>query len=556
MKVAIAQINPTLGDLEGNTAKITHFCKKAIEKGADLIIFPEGSITGYPPQDLLYEKKFLKQNKEMLNKLLEQNFEAICIVSFVDFDEDWHLYNSAAVFYKNKLIKTVKKTLLPTYDVFDESRYFKPGTIDEIRPVEIEIDNNKIKLGIEICEDLWDEHYDIKVTQLLVERGAKIVVNVSASPYYVGKFYERLELIKSKVEQTHVPFIYVNLVGGQDELIFDGDSIALDKDGKLIACGSPFKEELILFDIKIPEMEGKKIPVREFNREKEIYDALILGLKDYIRKTGFKKAILGMSGGIDSSLVACIAVDALGKENVIGVSMPSKYSTSHSKEDAEILAENLGITFVKFPIQTIVEEYQKVLKEPLDEIRKKFGLTEADDDPVADENVQPRIRGTCLMDFSNRLKKLKIMVLNTGNKTELALGYCTLYGDLTGGLGVIGDVSKLDVYKLAKYVNEKYGREIIPKRVFTKKPSAELRPDQYDPFDFDIVSPMVDEIVEKRLSREELIQKGYPEKIVDDILKRIRRAEYKRWQAPPCLKITRKAFGIGWKMPIVNKYRE
>lgn len=556
MKIALIQFNSTVGDLERNTQRIIKYCKEAAEKGAEIVIFPEGAITGYPPQDLLYSKKFVEKNKEMIYKIAERKLDIVIIVSFVDYDEHWHLFNSAAVIQKGEITRIVKKTLLPTYDVFDELRYFKPGKVEEIQPVEVQIAGRKVKLGVEICEDLWDEQYDVKVTDILVERGAEIIINISASPYYVRKFYERLGLIHSKVEQIKKPFIYVNLVGGQDELIFDGDCIAMDRRGKLLAWGKPFVEEMIIFELDLDTMTGKEIHVREFHREKEMYDALILGLRDYMRKTGFKKAVIGLSGGIDSSLVACIAVDALGKENVIGVSMPSKFSSDHSKEDAEILAENLGITFVRFPIQSIIDEYQKVLTKPLEQIREKFGITKEQDDPVADENIQPRIRGNCLMDISNRLKKLKILVLNTGNKTELALGYCTLYGDLTGGLSVIGDVSKLDVYKLARYVNTKHRKEIIPERVFKKRPSAELRPDQYDPFDFDIVSPLVDEIVEKRYSKEELIAKGYPKHIVEDILKRIRRAEYKRWQAPPCLKITPKAFGIGWKMPIVNKYPE
>jgi NAD+ synthase (glutamine-hydrolysing) len=284
-----------------------------------------------------------------------------------------------------------------------------------------------------------------------------------------------------------------------------------------------------------------------------MFNALVLGIKDYFRKTGFAKALIGMSGGIDSSLTACLAVAALGPENVIGVSMPSRFSSDDSRTDARTLAGNLGIHLEGIPIGAMVESYEGALGGPLERIRQRFGVAIARDDPVADENIQPRVRGNCLMDISNRLKDLKALVLTTGNKTELALGYCTLYGDMTGGLGALGDVSKLDVYKLAGHVNAKAGRETIPRRVFEKEPSPELKADQVDPFDFDTVSPLVDEIIENRRSREELIELGYPADTVENILGRIRRAEYKRWQAAPCIKISRKAFGIGWRMPIVNK---
>lgn len=311
----------------------------------------------------------------------------------------------------------------------------------------------------------------------------------------------------------------------------------------------------MITQIDLKSGKTEKINPPPYHKEKEMLEALVLGIRDYYRKTGFEKAVVGMSGGIDSSLTTCIAVEALGRENVIGVSMPSKFSSGHSKGDAQKLAENLGICFVQVPIQEIVDTYHRVLEEPLEEIRKYYGVTKESDDPVADENIQPRARGNSLMDISNRLKDLRILVLNTGNKTELALGYCTLYGDMTGGIGAIGDVSKLEVYKLARYVNEKAGKEIVPENVFKKKPSAELEAGQFDPFDFDIVSPLVDEIIENRRSKQELIDMGYPEEVVEDTYRRIRRAEYKRWQAPPCVKITPKAFGIGWKMPIVNRYK-
>ncbi len=549
----MAQINSTVGDLKGNAEKIIEYIEEAKRHKADLVVFPELAITGYPPQDLLYEKSFVSENKEALNRIIENNVGITGVVGFIDY-EDGNLYNAATIFEGNKLTGIIYKTLLPTYDVFDEDRYFKPAKEDEIKPVNLKINRENVNLGIEICEDLWDQKYDIKVTDLLAKRGANLIVNISASPFYVEKSFERERLLKKKAVKNKVPIFYVNMVGGQDELVFDRQSLAVDTSGKLIAFGKQFNEDLVITDIDLERGAAPKVNPALYSKEEEMFNALVLGIRDYYRKTGFKKAIVGMSGGIDSSLTTCIAVEALGGENVIGVSMPSKFSSEHSKTDAEKLANNLGICFIKFPVQAIVESYKRTLEEPLEAIRKHFGVDKLEDDPIADENIQPRARGNCLMDVSNRLKSLRILVLNTGNKTELALGYCTLYGDMAGGLGALGDVSKLDVYKLAEHVNEKAGRKVIPENVFNKKPSPELKESQFDPFDFDVVSPMVDEIIEHHRSRKELVEKGYPETVVDDVYRRIRRAEYKRWQAVPCIKITKQAFGIGWKMPIVNKY--
>jgi len=551
----MAQINSTVGDLEGNVEKIKKFIDDAYRYKVDLVVFPELAVPGYPPQDLLLEKAFVEKNKELLLKLIEQNnVDMAGIIGFVDY-KGKKLYNAAAIFRRNRIVGVVYKTLLPTYDVFDEDRYFEPLKEEEIKPISMRANGEKLNLGVEICEDLWDESYDIKVTDLLAERGANLIVNISASPFYVGKRFERERLLREKSTKNRIPFFYANLVGGQDELVFDGQSLAVDSSGNLIAIGKQFEEDLVITQIDLNKGSAEKVKPPPYHKEKEMFEALVLGIRDYFRKTGFEKAVVGMSGGIDSSLTTCIAVEALGRENVVGVSMPSKFSSGHSKEDAQKLAENLGICFVRVPIQEIVDAYHRVLEDPLEEIRKYFGVTKESDDSVADENIQPRARGNCLMDISNRLKDLKILVLNTGNKTELALGYCTLYGDMTGGIGAIGDVSKLEVYKLARYVNEKEGRVIVPENVFKKKPSAELKEGQFDPFDFEIVSPLVDEIIENRRSKQELIDMNYPKEVVEDTYRRIRRAEYKRWQAPPCIKITPKAFGIGWKMPIVNRYK-
>ncbi len=547
----MAQINSIVGDLSGNIKKIEKYIEKAKEQGVDLIAFPELAVTGYPPQDLLLEKNFVRENKQLLEELVKNNTGITGIVGFVDYDHN-NLFNAAMVFDENKFVGVVYKTLLPTYDVFDEDRYFE--TSKEVSPISLSIGRDEIKIGVEICEDLWDEGYDLKVTDLLAKKGADLIINISASPFYTGKRFVREGILKKKSTKIGIPIFYVNLVGGQDELVFDGQSLALDKLGNLIAIGKQFGEDLVVTTINLQKKVAKRIKPPAYNREQEIFNALVLGIRDYFKKTGFQKAIIGLSGGIDSSLTAAIAVEALSKENVIGLSMPSRFSSEHSKNDVQQLVENLEIPFIQFSIQEIVYSYQKELENPLELIRKHFVINREGDDPIADENIQARIRGNCLMYVSNLLKDLKILVLNTGNKTELALGYCTLYGDMTGGIGVISDLSKLEVYKIARYVNEKAEREIIPETVFMKRPSAELKEGQFDPFDYNIVSPLVDEIIENRRNKQELIEMGYSRETVKDTYKRIRNAEYKRWQAAPGIKVTPKAFGVGWKMPIVNKY--
>jgi NAD+ synthase (glutamine-hydrolysing) len=555
LRVAMAQINSTMGDLEGNAEKIKQFLSEAKGCRADLVVFPELTIAGYPPQDLLLEDGFVKRNKKLLKELITDNSVDISgVVGFVDYREKV-LFNAAAIFNRNKLVGIIHKALLPTYDVFDEDRYFKPAEEEEIAPVSLVINGKQIRLGVEICEDLWDQDYDVKVTALLAKKGAELIVNISGSPFHAGKTLERIRLLREKATRNRVPLFYVNLVGGQDELVFDGQSLAVDKAGNLIAVGKQFEEDLVITDLDLERGTAQEIELPAHNKPREMFNAIVLGIRDYFRKTGFEKTVVGMSGGIDSSLTACIAVEALGRENVIGVSMPSKFSSGHSKSDAGQLAKNLGIFLVQFSIQDIVDGYHRNLEESLGQIRKHFGVGKGADDCVADENIQPRVRGNCLMDISNRLKDLKILVLNTGNKTEVALGYCTLYGDMAGGIGALGDVSKIEVYKLAEYVNEKEGREVIPRGVLEKKPSPELKAGQFDPFDFDVVSQLVDEIIENRRSMQELIEMGYPREAVEDTYRRVRNAEYKRRQATPSIKITPKAFGIGWKMPIVNKYK-
>ena len=554
----MAQINPTVGDLEGNSRLVRDYVEKAVRAEADIVAFPEMAITGYPPLDLLPprevrppagnrrpgEEEFIRLNKQRVLDLAKQIDQIVAIVGFVDYDES-RLFNSAAIINQGRLVSTVHKTLLPTYDVFDELRYFTPARSNN--PLVITFQEQKLTLGISVCEDLWDEEigYGVRVVDSLCDHGAQLIVNVNASPYHDKIRETRLRILRRKASRTRVPIFYVNMVGGQDELVFDGESLAVDSRGQLIGIGKQFDEDLVIVDVQLPNGTSTRaaIDLPAYSREGEMFNALVLGVRDYFRKTGFKRALVGLSGGIDSSLVAAIATTALGKENVTGVSMPSRYSSDHSKDDAGTLAENLGIELVVIPIDRVFSSY-------LDQLSPSFKGMPPN---VAEENIQARIRGNVLMALSNKFGDL---VLATGNKTELALGYATLYGDMSGGLEVIGDVSKMEVYALARYYNNKARKQVIPERCFVKIPSAELRPDQYDPFDYAVVSPLVDEIIENRLTRPELIAKGYDARVVEDTLRRIRNAEYKRHQAAPAIKITKKAFGLGWKMPIVNKFSE
>lgn len=530
----MCQVNPTVGALDANKELIQSKYNEAVINGANLVVFPEMVITGYPISDLLYEDGFVDENVAVLNDIASQAKTPL-IFGYIH-KENGNLFNSAAVCHKGEQIYRYDKLLLPTYDVFDEDRYFTSGS--ELGLCEIEIGGKTVKLGLEICEDLWDDEYDFKVSSELKKAGADCIINISASPYHELRLEERLKLVRDKVSETGIPFYYCNLVGAQDELVFDGQSLAVNKDGNLIGLGKIFTDEIIYVDTG----SSIKIELSDEDREGEMYQALVLGVKDYFRKTGHKEAVIGLSGGIDSSLVACIAVDALGAENVHGVSMPSVFSSEHSKNDAQLLAENLGIDYQTIPIPDIVDEYEKTLQP----------YFENTDRNVAEENIQARVRGDLLMALSN---KHNWMVLSTGNKTELALGYCTLYGDMSGGLAVISDLSKTDVYELSRRVNRYADFERIPENCISKPPSAELAPDQVDPFDYDIVSPLVDAIVEERKSPAQLTDDGYNKELVESVYQKIRINEYKRRQAAPGLRVTKKAFGTGRRMPIVNQYK-
>ena len=534
MKVALAQINPTVGALSGNSQKIIEVIHK-YSKLCDLIIFPEMCLTGYPPQDLLLDMAFIEQADEALNNISAVVQETPIILGTIRKDGD-NLFNTVAVLQNGEVIAFRDKTHLPTYDVFDEDRYF--ASADSRDPVEINIHGKPIKLGIEICEDLWDEDCETKVSQELIEKGAKIIINISASPFHVNRLDERLDIIKDRSKYLKCYFIYCNLVGAQDELVFDGQSCVVNPAGELVALSPAFSEDTQITDIDNCE------PIRQTraSEERQIFHALSLGVQDYFIKTGHEKAVVGLSGGIDSALTAVIASNALGPENVLGISMPSIYSSAHSIEDAKSLAEKLEIHFQIIPIKKINEQM-------LDDLSQVFN---GSPDGLAEENLQARIRGNILMAAAN---KKSALLLNTGNKTETALGYCTMYGDMAGALAVISDLNKSQVYSVSRWINEDASKEVIPKSSILKPPSAELKPGHVDPFDYDVVSPLVDILIAQPERAHTLEQKGYDSVLIKDLMKKIRLAEYKRRQAPPGIRVSSKAFGAGRRYPIINAFR-
>ena len=534
MKIAICQINPTVGAINENVRLIKKFYNDSLKKGADLVVFPELAISGYPPQDLLLRQKFLQKCDEALNEIINECTIPIVLGNTL-LDEN-ELFNCSFLGQDGSIVGCYKKILLPTYDVFDEDRYFKKGNSPKVFP--IKVSGEKINLGLQICEDLWDSDYGLNISKELKRMNADIIINISASPFGKDRLLERSNLIKEKIKETSLPFIYCNLVGSQDELIFDGQSLAFNSDGSLVSQGKAFSEDLVIADM----VKNEEIEIKKYPSEKMIYEALVLGVRDYFLKSGHSHCVIGLSGGIDSSLTASIAVDALGHKNVHGIAMPSKFSSHHSIEDAKQLAENLNIDFRNIPINSIVESYEALLVEVLD--KENIGL--------AEENIQSRIRGGILMALSN---KYGWMVLSTGNKTELAMGYCTLYGDMNGGLSVISDLSKRSVYKLSSWINSQKG-DIIPERSLNKPPSAELRPGQIDPFDYDIISPMVSALIDNEISPSQLVLNGSDPKTVNNISKRIRMNEFKRRQAAPGLRVSSKAFGMGRRVPIINKFDE
>ena len=540
MKIGFAQINATVGDLTGNFEKIAAAYDRLAAAGAELVITPELAITGYPPQDLVFKSRFVPQNIEILDQLHARVTTAPLLVGFVDRNEGRGkpFHNSAALLVQGVPMQKVHKSLLPTYDVFDEDRYFEPG-----RSVEPLLIGGR-KVGVTICEDIWTEpylprpYYEVDPVGCLVEKGAELIVNLSASPFSVGKPRMRRELLGSIACSYRVPIFYCNAVGGNDQLVFDGDSLAMSSNGELIAELPGFCEADVVVDTESPAVA--ELPARETNSD--LFNALCLGLRDYLRKCGFKSAVIGLSGGIDSAVVAAIAVEALGAENVTGVSMPSPYSSRGSIDDALALARNLGIECLQIPIGDSFACFKAQFKEVF------AGLPE----DTTEENMQARLRGMILMSLSNKFGHL---LLTTGNKSELAVGYCTIYGDMAGGLAVISDVPKTMVYDLARWMNRE--REVIPWATIEKPPSAELKPGQVDQDSlppYEVLDEMLRLYVEENLSAREIAERGFDEKTVRWVQRRVDLNEYKREQAAPGIKVTSRAFGLGRRMPIAQRY--
>jgi len=543
MKIALAQFNPTVGDFEGNRARIVELAQSAKSAGADMAVFSELCLCGYPPQDLIERPAFAQRNQKELARLAEQA-PLPCLVGFVGKAQDdtgKPVANSAALVGDGKILFEQRKMLLPTYDVFDESRYFQPAHTQHVFPLGPET------LGITICEDCWNDKnfwvkrlYERDPVAELVGKGSTVLLNISSSPYVLDKRALRFDMLRALAEKHGMPVVYVNQVGGNDSLIFDGSSVAILPDGRIAALAKSFEEDMVFFDTAT----GKGDVRPQITDELEAaYRALILGTRDYVRKCGFQKVVIGLSGGIDSSLVAVLAVDALGADNVLGVAMPGPYSSEGSVRDAKRLAENLGIRLLTMDINETFRSYRKTLE-------AAFAGRPED---TAEENIQARIRGNLLMALSNKFGSL---VLSTGNKSEMAVGYCTLYGDMAGGLAVISDVPKIMVYELAGFANR--GRKRIPDEVFTKPPSAELRPNQTDMDSlppYEILDRILKAYVEDLRAPEEIAsQYGFSLDLVRSVALQVDRNEYKRKQAPPGLKVTSKAFSVGRRFPLAQKY--
>lgn len=540
----MAQINPTVGDFEGNKNKIIQYARQAAERGAELVLFPELAVCGYPPADLLDKRDFVARSVEVVEEIARAVPDIPLIVGYVRPSPEpvgKRVMNAAAFLHKGEVRFVQQKMLLPYYDVFDEQRYFEPAATQELLPFGDEI------LALTICEDAWNDKdfwprqlYDVDPVETLLSAGATMVVNISASPFHRGKPALRQRMLAT-IARTHGKVVaMVNQVGGNDGLVFDGNSVVLGPDGTEIGHAKAFEEDLIIVDTDTPPVKAEKAALRD--DVPDIYKALVLGTRDYVRKCGFARGVVGLSGGIDSALVAALAVDALGRENVLGVLMPSAYSSEGSVTDALALASNLGIRIEKIPIAGIFDKFDATLA-PL--------FTGMPQD-LTEENLQSRIRGTLLMALSN---KLGALVLTTGNKSEMSVGYCTLYGDMVGALAVIGDVWKTDVYKLSGYVNRE--REIIPVPTITKEPSAELRPNQKDTDSlppYDVLDPILTGYVERYQRAEDIADAtGAPLELVRSVLKLVERSEYKRQQAAPVLKVTPKSFGPGRRFPIAAK---
>lgn len=574
VRIALGQVDVCVGDLEGNVKKILDYISLAKELGVDILCFPELSVTGYPPEDLLLKPSFIEDNLGALDRIREASESITVVVGFADRDDD--IYNAAAIIHDRRLVDIYHKRYLPNYGVFDENRYFQSGLRAPVYRI------GELVFGVNICEDIWYPGDPTREQALL--GNAQLIINISSSPYHVSKVRLREQMLRVRALDYSVILAFCNLVGGQDELVFDGHSVVINERGDVVARAGGFREEMLVVDININrvfrsrlhdprrrkekyalELESRRAEVVEIGGfadkekppittgvadflelEEEVFRALVLGTRDYVTKNGFKKVVIGLSGGIDSSLVAAIATEALGKENVIGVSMPSRYSSESSITDAQLLSKNLGIELLSIPIEKAFSAY-------LDTLSDVFRGKEQD---VTEENIQARIRGNILMALSN---KFGWLVLATGNKSEMSVGYCTLYGDMVGGFAVLKDVPKTFVYRLSEFYNRWKGREVIPKSVLEKPPSAELRPGQKDTDTlppYEVLDPILKAYVEEDLSIEEIAALGFDEGLVRRVVRMVDLNEYKRRQAPPGIKITPRAFGKDRRFPITNLYRE
>lgn len=546
MKIAAVQINTKIGDFEANRQKILEYTEKALSLGADIAVFPELAVCGYPPLDLLDQSAFYEKNIESV-RWLQKNIPCgiAAVIGHVASNSSHSgkpYYNCASVIKDKKIIHTQEKTLLPTYDVFDESRYFESASERKL------FEYNGIKIGIAICEDLWfqssvgkQERYQIDPVKELLDKGSEIIISPSASPFFAGKTKDRLDLLEKISGSGGVSVVYVNSIGGNDSIVFDGNSMITDEEGNLVIQGKSFEEDICLFDTGA---EYPSVPLKE-DYYGDIEKALITGLKDYLSKCGFTRVHLGLSGGVDSAIVAVLAVKALGRDNVKVFALPSEFSSEGSVTDADKLADNLGIKLDMIKIKPLYDKY-------LESLAPFFQGLPFD---VAEENLQARIRGTLMMGYSNKFNSL---LLTTGNKSELSTGYCTLYGDMAGGLGVIGDLFKTDVYGLCRYINHRDG-EIIPSEILDKAPSAELRPDQKDEDSlpsYDLLDKILTLYILENRSKEEIVKKGFDPDTVEFIIKLVARCEYKRIQAPLVLKMSQRAFGIGRRVPLARKIYE
>lgn len=561
MKIAIAQLNPTIGDLENNAQKILQAAQEAASQRARLLLTPELSLCGYPPRDLLFNPSFIQSMNKQLEDLaikLPKNMAVLVGIATMNPNASLYgeklLFNSAAFLENGEIKQIFHKRLLPTYGVFDECRYFEPGEESDLFKIYLSSNQDDyLSIGVTICEDLWNNEifwgkrqYIANPIKDLANLGVDFIVNLSASPYTVSKQKLREAMLSHSAKHYNIPIIYANQIGGNDDLIFDGYSVAFNREGTLICRAKSFKSDLVILEFDREKQDFPLASIVELPEieEIEIWSALVLGVKDYAKKCGFNQVILGLSGGIDSSLVAAIAAEAIGKENVLGVLMPSPYSSEHSISDAEKLVQNLGIQSYQIPIAEVMNSYEQLL----DPIFTGTGFG------IAEENLQSRIRGTFLMAIAN---KFGYLLLSTGNKSEMAVGYCTLYGDMNGGLAVIADVPKTRVYSLCHWLNR--DREIIPQNVLTKPPSAELKPGQLDQDSlppYEILDDIIERIVHEHQSSQQIIEAGHNPIVVHQVIKLITRAEFKRKQAPPGLKITDRAFGTGWRMPIASRWLE